>query len=60
MEIKQRFIDSTYYAIPRKNNNFKLLILLAFNLILNKIIWKNFLFKNENKEAYIRKFKIKF
>jgi len=34
-DIKQLFLDAIYYAIPRKNNNLKLLLLLT--LILEKI-----------------------
>ena len=58
-EIKQWFLDMTYYTKPWKNNNFKLLLLTAFNLRTNKTILGGiFLIKNENQETFIGLFKI--
>ena len=37
-EIKQWFVDTTYYAIPRNNNNNIFFLLLGFNLLNNKTI----------------------
>lgn len=49
----QFFMDCTYYAIPVNNNNFKLLIILVFNIIQHKsklcLIVLN---KNENIETF--------
>ena len=42
-EIKQWFVDTTYYAIPRNNNNYILFLLLRFNLLNNKTILSIFL-----------------
>ena len=36
-KISQWFMDCTYYAIPRNNDNFKLLILIGFNKVEKKI-----------------------
>ena len=56
-EIKQWFVDATYYSIPRNNNNYKLLLLLGFNLLTNKTILGGiFLIKNENKETFMHIF----
>ena len=43
----------TYYAIPRKNNSFKLLLLLGFNKNENiTILCVICLIKNENEETF--------
>ena len=43
------FMDCTYYAIPVNNNNFKLLLILAFNKNENKTkLCSISLIKNEN------------
>ena len=48
LDINQWFLDTTYYAIPRKNNDFKLL-LLGFNIKINKTcLGTIMLIKNEN------------
>ena len=31
-DINQWLMDTTYYAIPRRNNSFKLLLILGFNI----------------------------
>ena len=31
INIKQFFVDFTYYSIPRKNNSFKLFLIIGFN-----------------------------
>ena len=55
--IKQWFMDATYYAVPRKNDNFKLLIILGFNLKENtNVLGAIILIKNEKKETFIKIF----
>ena len=51
-------MDSTYYVILRKNNNFKLLIIFGFNIKINKIVIGSIiLIKNINQETIIKIFK---
>ena len=58
IQIKQWFIDATYYAIPRKNNSFKLLIIAGFNIVENKtILGAIILIQNENVETFTQIFK---
>ena len=46
-------MDCTYYAIPVNNNNFKLLLILAFNKNENKTkLCSISLIKNENIETF--------
>lgn len=53
LDINQWFLDTTYYAIPRKNNDFKLL-LLGFNIKINKTcLGTIMLIKNENQETFM-------
>ncbi len=57
-DITQWFMDATYYIIPRKNNNFKLLLILGFNNRIHKItIGSIILIKNENQDTFIKIFK---
>ena len=52
-DINQWFLDATYYAIPRKNNSFKLLLLLGFNKKENiTVLGAICLIKNENEETF--------
>ena len=36
--ISQWFMDCTYYAIPRNNNSYKLLLIIAFNKNEKKLL----------------------
>jgi len=50
-------MDTTYYAIPRNNNCFKLLLILGFNIKENTTaIGSIILIKNENQETFIKIF----
>ena len=51
--ISQGFKDCTYYAIPRNNNEFKLLLLIGYNNSENKTLGAIMLIKNENKETFL-------
>lgn len=58
INIKQWFVDCTYYAIPRKNNSFKLFLLIGFNIKENKsVLGSIILIKNENEETFSSIFK---
>ena len=51
--ISQWFMDCTYYAVPRNNNNYKLLLLIGFNKEENKTyLGAIVLLKNENIETF--------
>lgn len=52
--ISQWFMDCTYYAIPRNNNEFKLLLLIGYNKSEKKTyLGAIVLIKNENKETFL-------
>ena len=56
-DINQWFMDTTYYAIPRRNNSYKLLLILGFNIKENlTIIGSIILIKNENIETFSKIF----
>ena len=51
-------MDDTYFAIPRKNNNFKLLIILGYHRRINKtVIGAIILIKKQNQESFMKIFK---
>jgi len=52
--ISQWFMDCTYYAIPRNNNEFKLLLLIEYNKSEKKTyLGAIVLIKNENKATFL-------
>ena len=52
-DINQWFMDTMYYAIPRRNNSFKLLLILGFNIKENiTLLGAIILIKNENVETF--------
>lgn len=52
--IKQSFMDCTYYAIPQNNHNFKLLIILGFDTVEYKTkLLLISIIKNENIEMFM-------
>ena len=58
INIKQWFVDYTHYAIPRKNNSFKLFLIIGFNIKENKsVLGSIILIKNENEETFSSIFK---
>ena len=56
-DINQWFMDTTDVAMPRRNNSFKLLLILGFNIKENiTLLGAIILIKNENVEAFSKIF----
>lgn len=54
-KFSQWFLDRTYNAIPRNNNNFKLLLLIGYNRDKKNLFRSHIiLIKNENKEIFFK------
>ena len=52
-KFNQWFMDCTYYAIPRNNNQYKLFLIIGFNKQENKsYLGSIVLIKNENMELF--------
>ena len=56
-DIEQWFMDATHYAIPRKNNDFKLILIIGYNNKENKTcLGAIILIQNENVETFCKIF----
>lgn len=57
-DINQWFMDIIHYAIPRKNNGYKSLLILEFSVKENRTLLETIIFiKNDNAETFSDIFK---